>query len=50
MVLREMPSCSASKRLGGKLRARCQTTGFDGAAQLIVQLARQVLAAVDDNM
>ncbi|MNK99313.1 hypothetical protein D3C87_1197010 [compost metagenome] len=33
-----------------KLRPCCQTTRFDGAAQLVVQLARQILAAVNDNM
>ncbi|MNY29672.1 hypothetical protein D3C86_1637240 [compost metagenome] len=35
---------------GWKLCPGCQTARFDGAAQLLVQLARQVLAAIDDNM
>ncbi|MNL42167.1 hypothetical protein D3C87_1646080 [compost metagenome] len=35
---------------GRKLRPGCQAAGFDGTAQLLVQLACQVLAAVDDNM
>jgi hypothetical protein len=32
------------------LRAGGEATGFDGGAQLLVQLAREVLAAVDDNV
>lgn len=35
---------------GWQLRPRRQTPGLDGAAQLVVQLTCQVLAAIDDNM
>jgi hypothetical protein len=35
---------------GWQLRPRRQAPGLDGAAQLVVQLTCQVLAAIDDNM
>jgi hypothetical protein len=35
---------------GRQLRTGCQTSGLDRAAQLVVQLTGQVLAAIDDNM
>ncbi|MNH24981.1 hypothetical protein D3C78_643310 [compost metagenome] len=35
---------------GGQLCPGGQATGLDSAAQLVVQLAGQVLATVDDNM
>lgn len=33
-----------------QLRACCQATALDRAAQLIVQLPREILSALDDNM
>ncbi|MGF6706315.1 hypothetical protein ABIA58_003185 [Pseudomonas frederiksbergensis] len=44
------PQLFGQQAAGRQLRPGCQATGFNGVAQLPVQLACQVLAAVDDNM
>ncbi|MNE82980.1 hypothetical protein D3C80_1797540 [compost metagenome] len=44
------PQLFGQQATGRQLRPGCQATGLDGAAQLVVQLAGEVFAAIDDNM